>query len=131
LTAALVVELNVTESTLEVTAAASGLDEKDLMADANVCPFSSSAARSLFGVEELKNLTQLAVISAIAAALVADPPLVAGEDEADADGAAVLAAVAAAVDEEELDALLEQAARAAPSATARAGARKTRRARAW
>jgi hypothetical protein len=102
------------------------------MADANNCPFSSSAARSLFGVEELKNLTQLALISVIAAASVADPPLlVAGVDEADADGAAVLAAVEAAVDVEELDEPLEQAARAVPSATARAGAMKTRRAWAW
>ena len=38
-TLACVAEFSVTELTLVVTAAASGLDEKDLMADAKVCPF--------------------------------------------------------------------------------------------
>jgi len=99
-TAAFVAEFSVTESTLEVTAEASGLDEKDLMADANVCPFSSSATRSLFGVDELKNLTQLALIAATSAA---EPPLAAGVDaEVDAAGADD-AAVLAVEDEDEED----------------------------
>ncbi|HXT94066.1 MAG TPA: hypothetical protein VN714_32950 [Trebonia sp.] len=52
----------VTESTLDVTAAASGLDANALIADENCEPFSSSFTRSLFGVAELKNLFQLVVI---------------------------------------------------------------------
>ena len=70
-TAALVDEVSETESTLDVTAAASGVDESELIAEANWEPFSSSATRSLFGVEELKNLFQLAVISATALASAA------------------------------------------------------------
>jgi len=61
-TVALVAESSVTESTLDVTAAASGLDENAAMEPLNCEPFSSSLTRSLFGVEELKNLVQLAVI---------------------------------------------------------------------
>jgi hypothetical protein len=94
-TAAWVLEVSDTESTLDAVLDASGLDAKDLMADANVCPFSSSATRSLFGVEELKNLTQLALILAMAAAEL--PSLVVGV-EAAADGGA-LAVVDAVVDE--------------------------------
>jgi hypothetical protein len=100
LTVASVDEVSVTESTLDVTAAASGLDENALIEDANSEPFSSNCTRSLFGVEELKNLFQLVVISETALA----EPLAEAEDagaDADEDGAVV-------EDEEELE-LLEQA----------------------
>jgi hypothetical protein len=98
LTVASVDEVSVTESTLDVTAAAIGLDAKALIADENSEPFSSNCTRSLFGVEELKNLFQLVVISETALA----EPLAEAEDAgADVDGAVV-------EDEEELE-LLEQA----------------------
>jgi len=119
-----VAEFSVTESTLEVTAAASGLDEKDLMADANVCPFSSSATRSLFGVEELKNLTQLALIAATSAA--EPPPLVAGVDAAVVAAGADDVAVLAVEDEDEEDEdedELEQAASATASVRPAVGTR--------
>ena len=41
-TFALVDEVSATESTLDVTAAANGLDEKELIADVNCEPFSSN-----------------------------------------------------------------------------------------
>jgi hypothetical protein len=81
-TVALVAEFSVTESTLETTAEASGLDEKALSEEANSEPFSSSCTRLLVGVLELKNVFQLVVISKMAA----DVPLVAGDVTA-ADGA--------------------------------------------
>jgi len=61
-TVALVAEFIVTESTLDVTAAASGLDANALIEEENCEPFSSNFTRSLFGVAELKNLFQLVVI---------------------------------------------------------------------
>jgi len=121
-TAACVAEFSVTESTLEVTSAASGLDPKDLMADANVCPFSSSATRSLFGVEELKNLTQLALIAATAAA--EPPPLVAGVDaEVVAAGADDAAVLAVEDEDEEDEEELEQAVSATTSVRPAVGTR--------
>jgi hypothetical protein len=128
-TAAWVAEVSVTSSTLDVTAAASGLAENDLMADVKSCPSCSSVTRSLFGVDELKNLTQLALISVIAWTPAIEPPplpppFVAEGDDGAADDAAVLAVAA----EEELELLLEHAASAATSSRARAGASKARRA---
>jgi hypothetical protein len=121
-TFARVEEVSVTESTLDVTADASGLDAKELSADENCEPFCSSAMRLLFGVEALKNVFQLVVISETA---LDEPPDVAGlelaEAEAEAD-AGVLAAVAAVEDEEELE-LLEQADIAVTSTRPSAGAR--------
>jgi hypothetical protein len=76
----------------------------------------------LFGVEELKNVFQLVVISATA---LAEPPLAAGlaPAEADAeDAAVVLGAVEAVEDEEELE-LPEQADIAVTSTRPSAGAR--------
>jgi hypothetical protein len=116
---------------LDVTSDASGLDAKDLMADAKTCPFSSRPTRSLFGVEELKNLTQLALIAAMAAAEppLADEPAVGGIAGADwADGLIEEGAMAEADDpgtDAELE-LPEQAA-SAVSVRPRAGARRIRR----
>jgi hypothetical protein len=103
---------------LDVTAAASGLAAKALIADENCSPFSSSSTRLLFGVEELKNVFQLVVISETA---LAEPPLAAalGLAAGAEDDAGV---VGAAGDEEEL-ALLEQAAIAVTSTRPSAGAR--------
>jgi hypothetical protein len=116
-TFALVDEVSVTESTLDVTAAASGLEAKALIADENSEPFSSNCTRSLFGVEELKNLFQLVVISETALAV----PLAAGLEEA--EGADAVEDGAVTEDEEELELLLEQADTAVtktrPSAEAR------------
>jgi hypothetical protein len=118
LTFALVDEVSVTESTLDVTALASGLEAKALIADENSEPFSSNCTRSLFGVEELKNLFQLVVISETA---LAEPPLAAGLEEA--EGADAVKDGAVMEDEEELELLLEQADTAVtntrPSAEAR------------
>ena len=78
--------------------------------------------RLLFGVEELKNVFQLVVISETA---LPEPPLAAGLELADAaaeDDAGVLAAVEA-VEEEELELLLEQADIAVTSTRPSAGAR--------
>ena len=120
-----------TESTLELTAAASGLDAKALIAAENCEPFCSSATRLLFGVDELKKVFQLVVIceTALAAlplgAAAADVDGAAGAaDEAEADG---LAGVAAGADEEELE-LLEQADIAVTSTRPSAGARQILRA---
>jgi hypothetical protein len=110
---------------LDVKPEASGLAESELIADANCEPFSSNATRSLFGVEELKNLFQLASISATA---LDEPPLAAGLDAAGAEvAAAVLGAVEAVEDEEELEPL-EQADIAVTSTRPSAGARYARRA---
>jgi hypothetical protein len=82
--------------------------------------------RSAVGVLALKNFSQFAVISATAAELVVAEP-----DAADAAGAAaVVEAAGAGADEEaaELDELELQAATAAMSVTARAGASMIRRA---
>ena len=122
-TVALVAESILTESTLDVTAAASGLDANAVIAAENCEPFSSSCTRSLFGVAELKNLFQLVVICAVA---FVEPPLAAGLDEADAagaDDAGALAAVEAGADEEEELVLLEQADIAVTSVRPSAGAR--------
>jgi hypothetical protein len=123
-TVALVAESTVTESTLDDTAAASGLDANALIEAVNSEPFSSSCTRLLFGVEELKKVFQLVVISATAADEPLDVPEEAAEDAADAaavDGAAA-AVVAAGADEEVLE-LLEQADMAAASMRPSAGAK--------
>jgi hypothetical protein len=117
-TFAWVAEDSETESTLDVTAAASGLAAKALIADENCEPFSSSWTRLLFGVEELKNVVQFAVISATA---LDEPPLAAGLELAAAD-AEVDADVLGAVEEEELEPL-EQADIAVTSTRPSAGAR--------
>jgi hypothetical protein len=119
-TFAAVAEVSVTESTLDVTAAASGLDAKAVIADVNCEPFSSSSTRLLFGVEELKNVFQLVVISETAldeAPLAAGLELVAGADAEDDAGV-----LATGEDEEELE-LLEQADIAVTSTRPSAGAR--------
>ncbi|HEX3512801.1 MAG TPA: hypothetical protein VHT26_02225 [Trebonia sp.] len=120
-TVASVEEVNVTESTLDVTAEASGLAAKALIADENSEPFCSSWARSLLDVEELKNLFQLVVISDTA--LDDAPPLAAVLEEA--AGAVVDAGVLAAVEaveDEELEPL-EQADITVTSIRPSAGAR--------
>jgi hypothetical protein len=111
---------------LDETAAASGLDANADTAAENLSPFSSSASRLLFGVAELKNVTQLVLIAATAAA---EPPL-AGELEPLAVELEPPAGVAAADDEgavvvgeAELEPLLEQAANVAARARPSAGAR--------
>jgi hypothetical protein len=119
-TVALVAESTVTESTLDDTAAASGLDANALIEAVNSDPFSSSCTRLLFGVEELKKVFQLVVISEIAA----DEPEDAGEAAVVAadDGAVAAEVVAGGVDVEELE-LLEQADIAARSTRPSAGAK--------
>ena len=61
-------DVTVTESTLEVTAEASGLLENALIAVVKSEPFCSNWTRLLFGVEGLKKASQLAVICATAPA---------------------------------------------------------------
>ena len=117
-TFAWVAEVSATESTLDVTAAASGLAAKALIADENCEPFCSSWTRLLFGVEELKNVVQFAVISATAL----DEPLGTGVELTAEDDAAVLGEVEAVEDEEELEPL-EQADIAVTSTRPSAGAR--------
>jgi hypothetical protein len=117
-----VAEDSATESTFDVTAAASGLDAKALIAEENCAPFSSSWTRLLFGVAELKNVFQLVVISETA---LAEPPAAAdevAEAVGDADVAALDAAADGVLDEEELE-LLEQADIAVTSTRPSAGAR--------
>ncbi len=116
-TFAWVAEDSATESTLDVTAAASGLAAKAVIADENCEPFCSSWTRLLFGVEELKNVVQFAVISATAL----DEPVGAGVELTAEDDAAVLGVVEA-VEEEELEPL-EQADIAVTSTRPSAGAR--------
>ncbi|HTU08749.1 MAG TPA: hypothetical protein VMG13_24595 [Trebonia sp.] len=93
-------DVTVTESTLEVTADASGLAENAASAEVNSEPFSSSWTRSLFGVEELKNFSQLAVICETAEPLAAGAAVVAGAEVAGAEVAGA---------ELELEPLLEHA----------------------
>jgi hypothetical protein len=117
---AFVGEFSVTESTLDVTADASGLAANALIAAAKIAPCCRYLARWSAGVEELKNASQLVLI----ASSVAAEPLPAGE-------LAALVAGAAGVDEVELgleELLLEQAVIATASARPSAGARKIRRA---
>jgi hypothetical protein len=121
-TVALVAESTVTESTLDDTAAASGLDANAAIEAENCDPFCSSPSRSLFGVEELKNLVQLAVISATAADEPVAAPAEVAADEAADDGAAAAEVAAGAEDAEELG-LLEQADITATSMRPSAGAR--------
>jgi len=94
-----------TESTLDDRPLASGVDESELIADENWEPFCSNFTRSLFGVEELKNLFQLAVICAVASP---EPPAAAGLVGADADDGGALGAVETGADVAEV-LLLEQA----------------------
>ena len=124
-TVALVAESIVTESTLDDTAAASGFDANAEIDAENCEPFCSSCTRLLFGVAELKNVSQLFVISVTAAAESA------GAAEADvgaADDAGAAADEAGAADEEEELEPLEQADMAAMSTRPSAGAKYTRRA---
>jgi hypothetical protein len=119
-TDACVGEVNVTEVTLAETADASGLLENALTELARICPFCSSWTRLLFGVDELKNASQLVVI----VAMVAAEPLLEAEPDAEAlEGAD---AGLAGGEEVELELLLEQAVIAAASARPSAGARKIR-----
>jgi hypothetical protein len=86
----------------------------------------------LFGVEELKKVLQLVVISVTAADEEPDVPVVAAAEDAAAEDAADDAGAAGAVDagadDEEEGELLEQADMAAMSTRPSAGARQTRRA---
>jgi hypothetical protein len=120
-TVALVAESSVTESTLEDTAAASGLDANAAIEAENCEPFWSSCIRLLFGVEELKKVVQLVVISVTAAD---EPPDDAADDAGvAADDAGAAADDAGAVDEEEELELLEQADMAAMSTRPSVGAK--------
>jgi hypothetical protein len=122
---ALVAESSVTESTLELTAAASGLDANAAIEAENCEPFCRSATRLLFGVEELKKVFQLVVISAIVADEPVDVPAAVdgADDGTDADDDAVTAeADDPGFDVEELEPL-EQADMAAMSSRPSAGAR--------
>jgi hypothetical protein len=126
LTAAFVAEVSFTESTLDVTAAANGLDWKAPIAEVNCEPFSSNCTRLLFGVAGLKNAFQLVVISETALAVPPVPAEGATDGANDADGLVDEAGRAddedPGVDEEELE-LLEQADIAVTSARPSAGAR--------
>jgi len=125
-TVALVAESIVTESTLDDTAAASGLDANAEIDEENCEPFCSSCTRLLFGVAELKNVSQLFVISVTAAD---EPPDAVGDAAVDAadDAGAAADDAGAADDEEELEPL-EQADMAAMSTRPSAGAKYSRRA---
>ena len=124
-TAAWVAEVSFTERTLDATPDASGLAESEEIAEENSEPFCSRATRLLVGVDELKNSSQLAVISAAA---LPEPPLagaleLAGSLElAGADDVTNVGVLGVLEDEEEL-ALLEQADSAVASTRPRAGAR--------
>jgi hypothetical protein len=114
-TVACVAEVRVTEVTTAESPAASGLLDREVMALEKAVPFCSSATRSLLGVEEEKNFSQLALIWASAVPLVPLPVLpelvppelavvgVAAAEEADAAGAD-----AAGLEEDE-ELLVEQA----------------------
>jgi hypothetical protein len=117
---AFVGEVTVTETTLDVTADASGLAANALIAAAKVAPFCRYLARWSVGVEELKNASQLVLIAASAEA----EPLPAGELAALLAGAAVVDVVELGLGEP----LLEQAVIATASARPSAGPRKIRRA---
>src|SRR5258708_34022765 len=88
LTAACVAEVTVTAVTVDETPCASGLLAKSLIALANLSPFCSSLTRSLAGVEEAKNFSQLALICACAPVEVPvpDPPELADALPLAADG---------------------------------------------
>lgn len=86
-TVAVVDELSVTDFTVDVTAAASGLAEKAEIADENWEPFSSNWTRLLLGVEELKNVLQLVLISEMALDELPDAAVDAGVTVADGDDA--------------------------------------------
>jgi hypothetical protein len=75
-TVALVVVIADTAVTVDETPCASGLLAKALIALVNLAPFCSSLTRSLAGVEEAKNFSQFALISAPAPVEVPvpDPP---------------------------------------------------------
>jgi hypothetical protein len=120
-TFALVAEDSVTESTLDVTADANGLDAKAVSAEVYCEPFCSSWTRLLVGVEELKKVFQLVVTSETA---LAEPPLAAGAELAAAvvGAAADVVGAVEGVEDEELE-LLEQADIAVTSARPSAGAR--------
>jgi len=117
-TVAVLAEVRVTEVTVAESPAASGLAEREEMAPAKAEPFCSSATRSLLGVEEEKNFSQLALIWACAPLLVpAVPPalpvlpaLAVPVLLGPADGVAVAEDVAAGGVEEDEEPLLEQAA---------------------
>jgi hypothetical protein len=97
---------------------------RPLMAPENALPFCSRVTLSELGVLELKNFSQFAVICAAAAELPEE-----GADDAGADDAGALVAPV----DEELEGELEvlQAATAAASVRASAGARMIRRATSW
>jgi hypothetical protein len=116
-TFAWLLEVSVTDSTLDETCDARGLAENDEIADENCEPFCSNWTRLLFGVEGLKNACQLAVICAIAE-LPPDALEVAVAD----DEVAVAAGAEVAV-ELELEPLLEQAVIARANTRPTAGAR--------
>jgi hypothetical protein len=126
-TFACVGEVSVTESTFEVTADASGLPENALTAEVNVEPFSSNWMRLLLGVEELKNASQLVVISATAEE---EPPLDVAEAVLEADAAVDDGVAGGVLLLPELG-LLEHAAIAVANARPSAGASKIRRAMCW
>jgi len=98
----MVAEFTVTESTLDET----GIDPRALSAGANCVPFSSSCSRSLVGVEEEKNLFQLAVICETAAD---ELPLAVEAAVAGVDNDGLLDAAAAGEEALELLEVLEQA----------------------
>jgi hypothetical protein len=99
---------------------------RPLMAPANELPFCNSVTRSELGVLELKNFSQFAVICATAAELPDDEE--AGAEDAGADDAGPDAAGADALDDEDDELELLQAATASASARASAGAMMIRRA---
>jgi hypothetical protein len=123
-TLARVGEVTVTEVTLAVTADASGVAENAVTALARTCPFWSNWTRLLFGVDELKNSSQLVLIVATVAAEPPDDELAVGVPNAVAVAAGAELEAGAEV---ELELLLEQAVIAAASARQSAGARKIRR----
>jgi hypothetical protein len=100
------------------------------MAPENAFPFCSRATRSELEVLELKNFSQFAVICATAAELPdAEADVEAGTGVAEIDDDA--GAFVAPVDELEGELELLQAATAAASVRASAGARMIRRATSW
>jgi hypothetical protein len=117
--------VSVTESTLDVTALASGLEVKAVIAEENCVPFCSSCTRLLFGVEWLKKRFQLVVIASTAAAELA-PLGLAGAAAAEAE------LLAGAGGEAELELLEEQAVMAvATNAKPRTATARPRRPVSW
>ena len=103
---------------------------RPLMDPENAFPFCSRATRSELEVLELKNFSQFAVICATAAELPdaeADVEAGTGVEEIDVDAGALVVPV----DELEGELELLQAATAAASVRASAGARMIRRATSW